>query len=47
MIQRKTAAKRLRRRLHAITDWVRRHRHTGMAEQFATLVGRLLGHDAY
>lgn len=47
VIQRKTAAKRLRRTLHAITDWVRRHRHTGMAEQFATLVRKLSGHYAY
>jgi len=47
VIQRKTAAKRLRRTLRAIEDWCQGHRHNGMAEQFAVLVRKLAGHYAY
>jgi len=47
VIKRKTVAKRLRRTLRAIRDWCRRHRHVGMAEQFAALVRKLAGHYAY
>jgi group II intron reverse transcriptase/maturase len=47
VIQRKTAAKRLRRTLRAIGDWCRTHRHRGMFEQFKMLVRKLAGHYAY
>jgi hypothetical protein len=47
VIQRKTAAKRLRRTLKAIGDWCRIHRHRGMFDQFKVLVRKLDGHYAY
>lgn len=47
VIRRKTAAKRLRRTLHAIGDWCRAHRHDGMFDQFRILVRKLEGHYAY
>jgi len=44
VIQRKTAAQRLRRTLPAIGDWCRAHRHRGMCDQFKMLVRKLEGH---
>ena len=46
VIQRKTAAQRLRRTLTAIGDWGRLHGHRGMFEPFQRLVRKLDGHYA-
>ena len=48
VIKRKTAAKRLRRSIQAISQWCRKNRHKGgMFDQFKILCRKLAGHYAY
>lgn len=47
VVKRKTAAKRLRRSLKAVTQWCRAHRHEPVAEQYKTLCKKLNGHYGY
>ena len=46
-MKRKTAGKRMSRSLKAINQWLQRHRHLGMREQWDKLMQKLLGHFAY
>lgn len=47
LVRRKTAAKRFRRTLHALTQWCCRHRHEPVQWQCEQLGLRLRGHYAY
>ncbi len=47
VVQRKTAKDRLMRAMRAFGEWCRRHRHLPVAEQWAALRRKLLGHYAY
>ena len=46
-VKRKTAAKRLNRSLKAINQWLQRHMHLGIREQWQILRQKLQGHFAY
>jgi hypothetical protein len=46
-IKRKTASKRMSRSLKAISQWLQRHRHLAMREQWEKLKQMLRGHFAY
>lgn len=46
-VKRKTAAKRLNRSLKAINQWLQRHMHLGVREQWQVLMQKLKGHFAY
>jgi RNA-directed DNA polymerase len=47
VVKQKTAADRFRRTLKRIADWCQRYRHEPVAEQWAALRRKLLGHFAY
>jgi RNA-directed DNA polymerase len=47
VVRAKTAKTRLRRAIHKITDWCRRHLHDPITTQWAKLRQKLLGHYAY
>jgi group II intron reverse transcriptase/maturase len=47
VVKRRTAANRFRRAIGKIGQWLRRNRHTPVAEQHQTLGQKLLGHFAY
>jgi group II intron reverse transcriptase/maturase len=47
LIQRQTAASRLRRALRAVAAWCKRHRHRPIPEQHRALSQKLRGHYAY
>jgi hypothetical protein len=47
VVKRRTAGDRLRRAIHKITQWCRRHRHLPVREQHQTLRQKLRGHFAY
>jgi RNA-directed DNA polymerase len=46
-VRRKTAGKRLNRSLKAINQWLQRHLHIGIREQWEKLMQKLRGHFAY
>ncbi len=47
VVKRKTSASRLRRGLHRVAHWCRRHRHDRVREQHQVLVQKLRGHYGY
>jgi group II intron reverse transcriptase/maturase len=47
VVKQKTASKRLRRALRAVSDWCRQNRHRPVSEQQATLSRKVRGHCAY
>ena len=47
VVKRKTARKRFTRTLVRIREWLRRHMHAPLEEQWAGLSSKLLGHGAY
>jgi len=47
VVQRKTAKARMSRALTAIGDWMRKHRHLSVREQWRTINQKLVGHFRY